>query len=108
MAKKQSNIVKQTLDLSNMPEPTPEQKARMDAVAAMPEDQISYKDAPYLPDAVWLKAAAELPSKKQQITLRLDAEVLEFFKHMGARYQSRINAVLLSYVKANKAQAGAK
>jgi uncharacterized protein (DUF4415 family) len=87
-----------------MPELTAEQKARLDAVAAMPEDQISYKDAPYLPNAVWLKAAAELPVNKQQITLRLDAEVLEFFKHMGARYQSRINAVLLSYVQAHKAQ----
>ena len=103
MAKKSGNIVKQTLDLSNMPELTAEQKARLDAVAAMPEDQINYKDAPYLPNAVWLKAA-ELPANKRQITLRLDAEVLEFFKHMGARYQTRINAVLRAYVEAYKAQ----
>lgn len=103
MAKKSGNIVKQTLDLSNMPELTAEQKARLDAVAAMPEDQINYKDAPYLPNAVWLKVA-ELPANKRQITLRLDAEVLEFFKHMGARYQTRINAVLRAYVEAHKAQ----
>jgi len=52
MAKKPGNIVKQTLDLANMPELTAEQKARLDAVAALPEDQISYQDAPYLPGAV--------------------------------------------------------
>ena len=37
-------------------------------------------------------------------TLRLDAEVLDFFKHGGKRYQSRINAVLRSYVEAQKAR----
>lgn len=104
MAKKQSNIVKQTLDLSHMPQPSAEQKVRMDAIAGMPEDHIDYTDAPHLPDAVWLKAAATLPGNKKQITLRIDADVLDFFKHGGARYQSRINAVLRSYVQAHKAQ----
>jgi uncharacterized protein (DUF4415 family) len=77
-----------------------EQKARLDAIAAMPDEQIDYSDAPSLPDAVWMKAA-ELPHNKQQITLRIDAEVLEYFKGTGKRYQSRINAVLRSYVEAH-------
>ena len=42
---------------------------------------------------------------KKQITLRIDAEVLEFFKQTGKRYQSRMNAVLRSYVTAQKAHA---
>jgi uncharacterized protein (DUF4415 family) len=66
----------------------------------MPDDQIDYSDAPSLPDAVWIKAA-ELPNNKQQITLRLDADVLDFFRHTGRRYQSRINAVLRAYVEAH-------
>lgn len=37
-------------------------------------------------------------------TLRIDAEVLEFFKHTGKRYQSCMNAVLRSYFEAHKAQ----
>ena len=82
-----------------------EQKARLDAVASMPDEQIDYSDAPYLPDAVWMKAAEQLPHTKKQITLRIDAEVLEFFKHTGKRYQSRMNAVLRSYVEAHKAHA---
>lgn len=102
MPTKESNIVKRTLDLKKPPLLSAEQKARLDAVALMPDEQIDYSDAPYLPEAVWMKAAAELPLTKQQITLRLDAEVLNFFKHTGKQYQSRINAVLRSYVEAHK------
>jgi uncharacterized protein (DUF4415 family) len=40
---------------------------------------------------------------KQQITLRLDAEVLAFFKSTGRRYQSRINAALREYMLAHRA-----
>ncbi|MBK9441076.1 MAG: BrnA antitoxin family protein [Comamonadaceae bacterium] len=42
-----------------------------------------------------------LPSQnKQQITLRVDVDVLSFFKGTGKRYQSRINAALREYVNA--------
>ena len=100
-----SNTVKLTLDLNNPPELTSEQKARMTALAALPNEQIDTSDAPFRPDAAWMKAADQLPHTKQQITLRIDAEVLEFFKHTGKRYQSRINAVLRTYVEAHKAHA---
>jgi uncharacterized protein (DUF4415 family) len=102
MSTKESNIVKRTLDLKLRPVPSDAQKARLDAVAAMPDERIDYSDAPSLPDAVWMKAATELPQTKQQITLRIDAEVLDFFRNTGKRYQSRMNAVLRSYVEAHK------
>jgi len=105
MPTKESNIVKRTLDLEKPLRLSAEQKARLDAVASMPDEQINYSDAPSLSDAVWMKTAAALPHTKQQITLRIDAEVLEFFKHTGKRYQSRINAVLRAYVEAHKAHA---
>lgn len=103
MPTKETNIVKRTLDLKKPPVLSAEQKARLDAVASMPDEQIDYSDAPRLSDAAWMKAAEQLPHSKKQITLRIDAEVLEFFKHTGARYQSRMNAVLRSYVDAHKA-----
>jgi uncharacterized protein (DUF4415 family) len=102
MSTKESNIVKRTLDLKLRPVLSDAQKARLDAVAAMPDERIDYSDAPSLPDAVWMKAATELPQTKQQITLRIDAEVLDFFRHTGKRYQSRMNAVLRAYVEAHK------
>jgi uncharacterized protein (DUF4415 family) len=46
-----------------------------------------------------------LPSEnKQQITLRVDADVLSFFKSTGKRYQSRINAALREYVNAHRTE----
>lgn len=105
MRKSVKNIVKLTLDPNNLPPLTTQERAQLEAVAMMPDEQIDYSDAPYLPDAVWMTTADQLPHTKKQITLRIDAEVLEFFKHTGKRYQSRMNAVLRSYVEAHKAHA---
>ncbi|MGL4439339.1 MAG: BrnA antitoxin family protein [Bosea sp. (in: a-proteobacteria)] len=50
----------------------------------------------------WSKAEWVIPQPKAAISIRLDADVLAFFKADGAGYQSRINAVLRSYMKATK------
>jgi uncharacterized protein (DUF4415 family) len=90
--------------LSKPPVLTAAQKARLDALAAKTDAQIDYSDIPPSPpDAVWTKAV-NFPHAKQQITLRIDGDVLDFFKHAGNRYQTRINAVLRSYVEAHRAQ----
>lgn len=102
MSKSAKNTVKLTLDLNKPPVVTAEQKARLAKLAAMPDEQIDYSDAPPMPEAVWAKAG-KLPEPKQQVTLRIDADVLEYFKHSGSRYQTRINAVLRAYVEAHKA-----
>ena len=104
MQANESNTVKRTLDLKHRQPVTDEQKARLEAVAAVPDESIDYSDAPFLPDAVWVKAA-DFPEAKKQITLRIDADVLDYFRHTGRRYQTRINAVLRSYVDAHKAHA---
>ena len=99
-----SNIVKLTLDLTKPPVVTDAQKARLAVLAAMPDDQIDTSDAPFRSDAVWVKAV-DFPHAKKLISLRLDEDVIEFFKHTGTRYQTRINAVLRSYMSAHKADA---
>jgi len=100
-----NSTVTRTLDLNKPPVVSAEQKARLDALASMPDEQIDYSDIPPLPDAGWVKAV-DFPHEKKQITLRLDADVLDFFRHTGRRYQTRMNAVLRSYVDAHK-KAGA-
>ena len=80
---------------------TEQQKLRLAALAALPDDQIDTSEAPFRPDAVWVKAV-DFPHAKKLISLRLDEDVIEFFKHTGARYQTRINAVLRSYVNAQQ------
>ena len=52
-----------------------------------------------LPDDFWRDAVAVLPATKVPISLRVDADVLEFFRESGPRYQSRMNAVLRSYME---------
>ena len=43
-----------------------------------------------------------VPENKQQITLRLDRDVIGWFKRSGKGYQSRMGAVLRSYVEAKR------
>jgi uncharacterized protein (DUF4415 family) len=96
-----SNIVTRIIDPNNPPVVTDEQKARLAALAALPDDQIDCSDIPFRPDAVWVKAV-NFPHAKKQISLRIDEDVLDFFRHTGSRYQTRINAVLRSYVEAHR------
>ncbi len=51
-----------------------------------------------VPDALWEKARVVIPVEKQAISIRVDRDILEFFRATGPRYQSQINAVLRSYV----------
>ena len=51
-----------------------------------------------LPDDFWNDATVVEPPPKQPISLRVDSDVLAWFKTQGPRYQSRINAVLRSYM----------
>ena len=50
----------------------------------------------------WSKAEIGLPPSKQQLTVRFDLDVVEFFKAQGAGYQTRMNKVLRRYVEAHR------
>ena len=50
----------------------------------------------------WSRAQTDMPRPKQAISVRLDADVLDFFRAQGPGYQTRINAVLRSYMKAHR------
>jgi uncharacterized protein (DUF4415 family) len=52
-----------------------------------------------LPADFWNAAVPVVPTAKVPISLRVDADVLEFFRESGPRYQSRMNAVLRSYME---------
>lgn len=55
-------------------------------------------DAGVIPPGFWDSAEVRMPQNKQQITLRLDPDVIGWFKRSGKGYQSRMGAVLKSYV----------
>ncbi len=48
----------------------------------------------------WNKAKLVMPQVKEIMTIRLDADVLEWFRKQGRGYQTRINAILRSYMRA--------
>ncbi len=66
----------------------------------MKDSQIDYSDIPPL-DKDFFKKAVLWPGTKKQMTLRLDPDVIDFFKKKGRGYQSMINAVLRKYVEAH-------
>jgi len=88
------------LDPSNPPAMTDEQ---MQALRDLRDEDIDLSDIPEQTGGGWRRVSELVPAEnKQQITLRLDADVIEFFRATGRRYQSRINAALREYVNANK------
>ena len=61
------------------------------------------------PDAVpldfnWEEAVLVIPPKKKAISIRVDEDVLDYFKTEGAGYQRRMNAVLRSYMQQKKSK----
>lgn len=77
--------------------------ARVDALR---KQEIDYSEIPELGDDFFKSAVLRMPEPKAVVTLRLDRDVLEWFKKQGPRYQTRINALLRAYVEAKKRQAG--
>ena len=61
-------------------------------------ERTSPPDLADLPKDFWSDAEVVMPNPKRAISLRIDEDVLEWFKASGPRYQTRINAVLRSYV----------
>ncbi|MGA8171995.1 MAG: BrnA antitoxin family protein [Methylocystis sp.] len=47
----------------------------------------------------WAQASVELPQPKAVLNMRVDREVMDFFRSQGRGYQTKINAVLRSYVE---------
>lgn len=81
MQKKQENIMKQLADLDNLK-----------------DNEIDYSDNQDLGD-IDFSSFEMFKKEKKQITLRIDNDVLDFFKNMGKGYQTKINQVLREYKK---------
>jgi uncharacterized protein (DUF4415 family) len=80
---------------------TPEQQAELERLAALPEDNINTGDVPEQRDWSGARRGAFFRPVKQQITLRLDADVIDWFKRHpkpDKGYQTAINQALREYV----------
>lgn len=74
---------------------SPEDKARLEALAQMPDEDIDYSDIPETTEEDWKDAVRGwLPLEKRMVTLALDAEVYEWIEQQGSANARTINFVL--------------
>ena len=81
---------------------TAEQKEELQALAALPEEQIKTDDLPEVRDWSGGKRGMFYRPVKQKITLNIDADLLEWFEAnqpQGEGYQTIINKALREYVR---------
>jgi uncharacterized protein (DUF4415 family) len=103
MNNKATGLVTYRLDPDNPPVLTTEERQAWKELQEMRDEEIDFSDIPEQTGSSWRRVSELVPAEnKQQITLRLDADLIQFFRATGRRYQSRINAALREYVTAQK------
>jgi len=65
-------------------------------------EPIDFSDIPELDESFWKNAKIVIPGEKTRITIRIDTDLYKWFTSQGAGYQTRMNAVLRSYMDAQK------
>jgi uncharacterized protein (DUF4415 family) len=73
-----------------------------DRLERMADEEIDVSDIPPLDEEFFKKATLRMPINKKSVSLRLDSDILDWFKNEGKGYQTRINAVLRVYMRAIK------
>ena len=103
MSSKATGLVTYRLDPGNPPALTAVERQAWEKLKTMSDEDIDFSDIPEQTGGGWRRVSELVPAEnKQQITLRLDADLISFFRATGRRYQSRINAALREYVNAQK------
>jgi uncharacterized protein (DUF4415 family) len=73
--------------------------ARLDALTDEEIEASIANDPDWSDDWNWGEAVLVIPPKKKAISIRVDEDVLDYFRKEGAGYQRRMNAVLRSYMQ---------
>ena len=87
-----------------MKKPTTKKRSRTNwaKIDALKDSAIDLSDLPEQGKAFFKRAVLRLPEAKTAVTIRLDRQVLAWFKAKGPGYQTRINALLRAYMEAHK------
>lgn len=76
----------------------PTSKERLAEIAAIPDEVIDTSDIPELDESFFENARLVMPAKKKTVTMRMDEDVLEWFRAEGKGHLTRMNAVLRAYM----------
>lgn len=71
-------------------------------IGEVKDEDIDFSDIPELGDEFWKNSKVVEPDRTEQVTLRMKRSVLDFFRASGKGYQTRINRVLETYVRARR------
>jgi uncharacterized protein (DUF4415 family) len=74
----------------------------------MRETEIDFSDIPPLDKTFLKKATAPWPPAKKQLTIRIDADVLNWLRAQGKGYQTRINRILRVVMENQSTRSGAR
>ena len=77
-------------------------KKRVKKIKSIKDEDINYSDIPELGESFFKNAKLVMPKPKAAISLRIDSDVLDWFKSQGSGYQTRMNAVLKAFINAHK------
>jgi uncharacterized protein (DUF4415 family) len=66
----------------------------------MRDADIDFSEIPKLGKSFWKNARLVMPEPKARLTIRVDRDVVKWLKKNGRGYQTRINAILRSYMEA--------
>ena len=84
---------------------TPKVAAELKRIAAMRDEDIDTSDIPEIVDWTGAIRGAFYRPIKRAVTIRLDADVLEWFRAQGPGYQTRLNQALREYVTQHRTKA---
>lgn len=79
-----------------------EKRALATPLVLQPESRVEELQVEALTTAAWVEASLREQSRKKLISLRVDPQVIDFFKAQGPGYQTRMNAVLTAYMQVKK------
>ncbi|OKH55252.1 hypothetical protein NIES2101_04620 [Calothrix sp. HK-06] len=91
-----------------MKEPNTSNKSQTDweRIDAMSDEDIDFSDCPEITPEMFansvVRRGLKPVTRKVQITLRVDSDVLDWFKAKGQGYQTQINALLRAYMEAHE------
>ena len=94
-----------TMKRGNSEPLTPELQAELDALAAMPDSEIDTTEMPPITDWSHAVRGPFYRPIKRPLSLRVDADILDWFQRQGQGYQTRMNFALREYVERHRERA---
>ncbi len=89
--------------MKKVPKLTPEQRKRLEALRDLPDDKIDFSDIPEMEfkGPVYVNLIPG-PGRKTSVTIRLDTDMVEWFKAQGKGWQTKMNWALRLYFASHR------